>query len=201
MKKLNTLLVLAISITLLSCGGEGAAGNTTAEFKSDGTFLKDFKMKSSKIVLGGMVWNGKSTSQTINVGISNADAINVGIFGGFDFPNNEGEAVIGLTLAGAKFDKGAEPILIKEGDVFTTGTQADFVLSSYITLPKMTTVMFNGKSMAATKDFEGTATITKMDDSIIEGTIDFKKADGTSSITVKFSEGYTDNWTGKGFDE
>lgn len=200
MKKLNALLILAISIALFSCGG-GAASNTTAEFKSDGTFLKDFTHKSTKIVLGGMVWNGKKTTQTINVGISNADAINVGVFGGFDFPNNDGEAVIALSLAGAQFEKGAEPILIKEGDVFTTGTQPDYVLSAYVTLPKMTTVMFNGESMAATKDFEGTAKITKMDGNIIEGTIDFKKADGTSSISVKFSESYEDNWTGKGFIE
>ena len=61
--------------------------------------------------------------------------------------------------------------------------------------------IFNGERSAATQDFDGTATITKLDDKVVEGTIDFKRVDGTASITIKFSENYTDNWTGKGFDK
>jgi len=204
MKKLNTLLVLALSVVLFSCGGEESAGeatsNTTVEFKSDGTFLKDFKHNSTKAFKGGIVWNGKRTAQTMEIGISNAEAVEIGRWGGFESPKNEGEAILGFKLAGTLFDKGSDAILIKEGDVFTTGA-TDNVLSCNITLPDMKMAMFNGESMGAVNDYEGTATITKMDDKVVEGTIDFKRVDGTSSITVKFSESYTDNWTGKGFDE
>ena len=202
MKKLNGLLVMAIAFVFISCGGGSgeAASNTTVDFKSDGTFLKDFEMKSVSALKGGIVWNGKRTAQTIEIGISNAESVKPGPYGGFESPKNEGEAVIGFKLAGTLFDKGAEAILIKEGDVFTTGA-TDNVLSCVITMPDYKMAMFNGESMGPVSDYEGTATITKLDDSVIEGTIDFKRVDGTSSISVKFSESYQDNWTGKGFTE
>ena len=203
MKKLNMLLVFALSITLFSCGGDETAetaSNTTVEFTSDGTFLKDFTHKSTHVFKGGIVWNGKRTAQTLEIGISNADAISAGPYGGFESPKNEGEAIIGFKLAGTLFDKGSEAVVIKEGDVFTTGA-TDNVLSCIITMPEYKMAMFNGESSGAVNDYEGTATITKMTDTAVEGTIDFKRVDGTSSITVKFSEGYTDNWTGKGFTE
>ena len=203
MKKLNLLLVLALSVSLFSCGGGessegGGESNTTVDFKSDGTFLKDFEHKSTAAFKGGIVWNGKKTAQTMEIGISNAEEVLIGPYGGFDSPKNEGEATIGFKMAGTLFEKGDDPILIKEGDVFKTG-ETDNVLSCIISLPNRKMAVFNGEAYGAVKDYEGTATITKLTDNHIEGTIDFKRVDGTSSITIKFSEPYTDNWTGKGF--
>ncbi|MFT5780599.1 MAG: hypothetical protein ACI837_003562 [Crocinitomicaceae bacterium] len=197
MKKINSILVLAISIALLSCGGDAGSG-TTIDFKSDGTFLKDFTHTSTNALKGGIVWNAKRTAQTIEIGVSNAATVEIGLYGGFDSPKKEGEAVIGFKLSGTLFDKGAEATLIKEGDVFKTGA-TDNVLSCTITMPDYKMAMFNGEPSGAVNEYEGTATITKLTDTMVEGTIDFKRVDGTSSITVNFSEAYTDNWTGKGF--
>ena len=87
MKKLNLLLVLALSTTLFSCGGgeggSGATSNTTVDFKSNGTFLKDFEKKSAAAYMGGIVWNGKKRAQTMEIGISNAEVMKISKYGMF----------------------------------------------------------------------------------------------------------------------
>lgn len=202
MRKIKMMsVVVGSAMVLASCGG--GSGKTTIDFKSDGEFLKGFEHKSTSAFKGGMQWNGTRNQQTIEIAVSNSENIVPGPYGGFVFSDeskeNDNSAIIQFKLSGKQYDKDATPIYIKEGDEFKSG-DSDYGLDVTVLFTKYKIVPFNGRTSSSVTEFEGTAKITKLTDSHVEGTIDFKRTDGTSSIKVNFSEKYKDTWKEKGFE-
>jgi hypothetical protein len=195
MKKLLTL-GLAVAFLFGCSGGDsdseegGSAKGTTFEITSSNAPLDTFEKKSAVAFKSGMNWNGKKYQPVLYLAVSNHDQIEFDkMWLNVKMPKKESdEILIVFQFGGKKFDHGAEPTKLEQGEYPVGGDSfnQDVQCSANMYHKRDAFNLMMQKSTTG-KSFTGMATITKLTDDMVEGTIEMTGEDGTK-INCEFSE-------------
>ena len=194
MKKRNyfgfTLMSMALFFAY-SCGSGGANDVKIEKIKAETVDLSTFEVKASAAIKGGWNLNATNRCRNVTVNFANYEEIDKGPYG-VTAPGESGQKLIQIIFNGISTPASDAILPVKEGEFKPTNSGASPDDQQFYV------VVFEGGNSRGysltTKKSEGSATISKITDNEVCGTINVVDENGFELKTEFCTSIYDDSW-------